>query len=331
MSHSPTMNDVARVAQVALKTVSRYVNGATNIDPVLSDRIAAAIEELGYRRNLAAASIRPGWTSKMVGLIVSDLANPYYSVLARAIEEELGQAGYMLIVASSEEDGGRHDRLVDRLIEQRVDGLIIVPPQHAGRDWASIPPPIPPIVFLDRPGSHVAADTVLTQNVEGAATATKALLDTGAKNVAFVGDSLEIFTIRERYRGYEQALIERGLEPDPRLRFDTAHSSEQATIAVDAILADGTADAVFAANNRASIGALLSFNAHDRHLPLIGFDDFEAAPLSSPPVSVVGPDMERMGKDAAVLLLARLRGTDAPFAEHVLSADLILRGSERAR
>ncbi|VXB51234.1 LacI family transcriptional regulator [Microbacterium sp. 8M] len=331
MSQSPTMNDVARVAQVALKTVSRYVNGATNIDPVLSKRIGDAIEELGYRRNLAAASIRPGWTSRMVGLIISDLANPYYSTLARAIEEILGAEGYMLIVASSEEDGEQHDRLVNRLIDQRVDGLIIVPPQKAGRDWSRFPPPIPPLVFLDRPGAYERADTVLADDRDGAAAATNTLLDAGARRIAFVGDSRGIYTMQERFHGYAAALEARGIPVDDALVQDGAHTGDHAARIVGELLDRGEADAVFAANNRASIGALFAFRERGRELPLVGFDDFEAAPLNVPAVTVATPDLDEMGRTAARLLLARLRGSDEPALTERLPVDVVLRGSQLPR
>ncbi|MHA7984295.1 LacI family DNA-binding transcriptional regulator [Rathayibacter sp. CAU 1779] len=324
------MNDVAREAGVSLKTVSRFVNGETNIDPALAARIAAAITQLGYRRNLAAASIRPGWTSKMLGLIISDLANPYYSTLARAIEEEADARGYMLIVASSEEDGARHDRIVDRLMEQRVDGLLIVPPRNPARDWAQVTPPVPPMVFLDRPGGHPGADTVLADNAGGAADATRVLHERGARRIAFVGDSLQIYTMRERHRGYADALRDLGVDPELQDVFTTAHSSEDARSAVEQILAGDTADAVFAANNRASIGALLAFRETGRRLPLIGFDDFEAADLDDPGVSVVSQDIPAMGRDAARLLLARLGGDTNAFTSHTLPTTLVLRGSERA-
>lgn len=112
-STTPTMNDVAREARVGLKTVSRYVNGQTNIDPVLAGRIGDAIVALGYRRNLAAASIRPGWTSRVLGLIISDLANPYYSVLTRSIETYAREKGYLLISASS------------NTVQLRSDGVVL--------------------------------------------------------------------------------------------------------------------------------------------------------------------------------------------------------------
>ena len=328
MSTNPTMNDVAREARVGLKTVSRYVNGQTNIDPTLAGRISDAIVALGYRRNLAAASIRPGWTSRVLGLIISDLANPYYSVLTRSIETYAREKGYLLISASSDEDGARHDQLVDRLLEQRVDGIFIVPPRKGGRSWNSVPLPIPPLVFLDRPVDFAEGDVILADNAGGARTATNALLDSGASRVAFVGDDLSIYTMRERFEGYSAALEDRGLSVDDSLVFTDAHSGEQAAQSVRTLLQNSDADAVFAANNRASVGALLAFREEGRRLRLIGFDEFEAAELSEPAVSVVSQDIVEMGRRAAELLIGRLSGETSPTDTHTLPTTLVLRGSE---
>lgn len=322
------MNDVARLAEVSLKTVSRFVNGETNIDPLLCARIHEAIRDLGYRRNLAAASIRPGWTSKMIGLVISDLANPYYSSLARSIEEEVSRHGYMLIVSSSEESGDRHDRIVDRLMEQRVDGLIIVPPRQPGRSWSQIPPPLPPIVFIDRPTDHAEADVVLADNAAGAAEATRALYRQGGRSIAFLGDSLDIYTIKERYRGYRDALKQLGLDPDEQPLAIGAHSREDARARVLELLSTSRTDSIFAANNRAAIGALQAFRSRGSSVGLIGFDDFEAALLIEPPVSVVSQDIDRMGHDAARLLLHRMSGSTDPHQTITLATHLILRGSE---
>lgn len=329
MTRSPTMNDVARVAGVALKTVSRYINGETNIRPDLAERIAQAISTLGYRRNLAAASIRPGWTSRVLGLIISDLANPYYSTLTRAIEEYAREHGYMLISASSDENGARHDAIVDRLLEQRVDGLLIVPPRTPGRDWADVPPPLPPIVFLDRPGSLAGADAVVADNVAGARTATQALLEAGARRIAFVGDDLSISTMSERFEGFRMALEEFGLSPDPRLLTASAHSSDQAEAEIRRLLMETNVDGIFAANNRSSVGALLAFREH-RRVPLIGFDDFETAILSEPAVSVVSHDIAEMGRRATEILVQRLKGDTSKPELDVLPTRLLLRGSEIA-
>jgi LacI family transcriptional regulator len=334
------MNDVARVARVSLKTVSRFVNGQTNIDPELSGRIAEAIVALGYRRNLAAASIRPGRTSKVLGLIIGDMANPFYSVLARAIETRAHESGYLLITASSDEDGFRHDELVDRLLEQQVDGLLIVPPRHPGRSWELMPQRIPPVVFIDRPAEYgapgtmpadtVLADTVLADNAGGARAATAALVENGARRPAFVGDSLGIYTMRERHSGYLAALAAAGIQAQDSWLVTDAHGTSDAAAAVKRMLVEPDVDAIFAANNRSSIGALMAFREVGRRLPLVGFDDFEAAVLGDPGVSVVSQDIPEMGRRAAGLLIGRLNGDTSDSSVQTLPARLVLRGSERA-
>lgn len=329
MGSSPTMNDVAREAGVALRTVSRYVNGATNIDADLAERIRAAIETLGYRRNLAAASIRPGWDSKVLGLIIGDLSNPYYTALTRAIEREASDRGYLLITASSEEDGTRHDRLVDRLVEQRVDGLIIVPPHHPARRWSDVAGTLPPIVFLDRPVTGMPADVVLSDDAGGATAAVQALIDAGARAVAFVGDSLSIHTLEQRMLGYERALTAHGIAVRVELVSTNAHTEAQARSAVTRLLAETDVDAIFAANNRATIGALWAFRDAGRRLPLIGFDDFDLAELLQPEVSVVSQDVEQMGTLAGRILIDRLQGDVSEHRVHSLPTTLVLRGSER--
>lgn len=329
MPANPTMNDVAREAGVALKTVSRYVNGQTNIDPVLSARIGEAITRLGYRRNLAAASIRPGWSSKTLGLIIGDLANPYYSTLTRAIETYAREHGYLLISASSDEEGSRHDQLIDRLMEQRVDGLLIVPPRNPGRGWDRVIPPIPPLVFLDRPVDFDFADTILADNLGGALDATRTLLQNGARRVAFVGDDLSIYTMRERHRGYLHALREEDILVDEQIVKTDAHNAEQAATIIADLLRATDVDAIFAANNRSSVGALVGFRTVGRRIPLIGFDDFEAAQLSDPGVSVVSQDIAEMGRKAAEVLIRRLTGHDPAKQTLMLPTHLILRGSER--
>lgn len=355
MPKPPTMNDVAAAAGVSLKTVSRHVNGATNIDPVLAARIAAAIVSLGYRHNLAAASIRPGRSAKVIGLVISDLANPYWAMLARSVERALSANGYLLMTVSSEEDAERHRLLVDRLVAQRVDGLIVSPPRHDTTGWQDAAG-LPPLVAIDRPlvgedllesaparastSGRAAASltgTVLADNRGGAQAATRELLRHGARRVLFLGDSLELHTMRERLDGYRLALGEPASAPgEPTIADDlvvtTAHSAAEAEAIVGSLLGTDRIDAVFAANNRSSVGTLAAFTRAGARLPLIGFDDFESATLMRPGVSVVAQDVSLMGETAARGLLARLEDAGAasePPAVTVLPTRLVLRGSER--
>jgi len=328
VSNPPNMNDVAREARVSLRTVSRYVNGFTNIDPELCERISVAIGALGYRRNLAAASIRPGRSSRTIGLVTSDLANPYYSALTRAIEAAAREHGYLLIATSSDESGQQHDLIIERLMEQRVDGLIVVPPREAGRDWSTLTPPVPALVVIDRPVAFAEADTVLSDNFGGSRAAARVLLERGARHPAFVGDSLSIYTMIERHRGFTAALADGGIAVPPELVVDDAHGSEDAAAAVTRLMTTTAVDAIFAANNRSAVGALLAFRALGLRVPLIGFDDFEAAQLADPAVSVVSQDTAGMGRLATELLLGRAARHPFEAQRHVLPTTLVLRGSE---
>lgn len=327
----PTMNDVAREAGVALKTVSRYVNGETNINSVMAGRIAEAIAHLGYRRNLSAASLRPGWTSRTIGLVISDLANPHWAALARGVERAATARGYLLVTGSSEEDGTRHDAIVDRMLDQRLDGLIVVPPRIPGRPWASLVPPVPPVVFVDREIDTPGARCITADDRGGAHAAVAALVAGGARRIAVVGDSLGIPAMAARVEGYRSALAAAGLPADPALVHDGAHSAEQAERIVGVLLSSAgpTVDAVFAANNRSSLGALQAFRAAGRRLPLVGFDDFEVATLLDPPVSVVCQDVDAMGATAVSVLLDTLEGAADVPSRVVLPTTLHLRGSER--
>ncbi|MBF4573063.1 LacI family DNA-binding transcriptional regulator [Herbiconiux sp. VKM Ac-1786] len=368
MPKPPTMKDVAAAAGVALKTVSRHVNGATNIDPALAARIATAITELGYRHNLAAASIRPGRSAKVIGLVISDLANPYWSLLARSVERTLSENGYLLMTVSSEEDADRHRLLVDRLLAQRVDGLIVSPPRRDTTAWAAAAAPLLPVVAIDRPAlstppppapvqdaradpeapatsptepdlaSNASAeakrrphpplvDTILADNAGGAEAATRELLRHGARRILFLGDSLELYTMRERHAGFLRALKSPAAGADSSVA--TAHTAAEAADVLAALLGTGRIDAVFAANNRASIGAIEAFTRAGTRLPLIGFDDFESAALVRPAVSVVAQDVALMGEAAARAVLARLAGATPAPATTTLPTSLILRGSER--
>lgn len=326
---NPTMNDVAREAGVALKTVSRYINGATNIHPELAERIGAAVQKLGYRRNLAAASIRPGWTSRMIGVVIGDISNPYYSALLQSIELTARAEGYFVISASAEEQPELFATLVGRLLDHRVDGLIVVPPAGVTDVADEVVNGTVPVVSVDRPlPIATEPDTFLADNRGGAAEAAAALLAQDARRPAFVGDSLDLFTMQERLAGFRSALATAGIPLPDDLIFTTAHDPLQSEEAVAAAL-DRGADALFAANNRVALGALAAFTARGTRVPMVAFDDFEGSAFTYPPVSVVTHDVREMGRLAVEAVLRRLRGDAEAPATSILPTQLVLRGSER--
>lgn len=164
-----TMNDVARLAGVSIKTVSRVVNDESGVHPATAERVLTAIEQLGFRRNLSARHLRRGTETGTIGLVLEDVANPFYSVLTRAAEEVARAHGRQVLTGSSDEDPARERELVLEFCARRVDGLLVVPAGHQQGYIAHEINAGTPVVFLDRPAGNVEADTVLVDNVGGTA------------------------------------------------------------------------------------------------------------------------------------------------------------------
>ncbi|GAA4075090.1 LacI family DNA-binding transcriptional regulator [Nonomuraea soli] len=317
------MNDVARAAGVALKTVSRVVNGEPGVNESTAARVREAIQELGYSRNEGARMLRRGRTAT-IGLVIEDVGDPFYAGLSRAVEESVIRHGYLLLTGSSGEDPGRERELVRAFCDRRVDGLIVIP---AGSDHTYLRPELDagtPAVFVDRPpGPGIDADTVLCDNAGGAALAVGHLLRHGHRRIAFLGDSPSIFTATERLRGYRETL---GELFDERLVTMRPATLEGVRADLDRMFAlDDPPTALFTGNGRFTMTTLRALAG--RWLPLVGFDDFELADLLSPGVTVVAQDPAGLGRVAAELLLRRIGGDDGPSEHLRLPVRLIVRGS----
>lgn len=206
----PTMKDVAARAGVGLKTVSRVVNSEPGVTPDTERRVQEAIEALGFRRNDSARVLRKGRTAS-IGLVLEDLADPFYGPLSRAVEEVARAHGALLINGSSAEDPEREQELVLALCARRVDGLIVIP---AGDDHRYLEPEIKAgiaTVFVDRPAGQIDADIVLSDSFGGAREGVAHLIAHGHRRIGFIGDQPRIHTATERLRGYHAAMVDAGI------------------------------------------------------------------------------------------------------------------------
>jgi LacI family transcriptional regulator len=326
-----TMSDVARLAGVSIKTVSRVVNDEPGVHQDTAERVLAAIERLGFRRNIGALNLRRGLSTGTIGLVLEDVANPFYSGLTRAVEEVARQFGRQVLTGSSDEDAGRERELALEFCARRVDGLLVIP---AGAQHGYLVPEIrsgTPVVFVDRPPGDVVADTVLVDNVEGTSAAVAHLAAHGHRRIAFLGDAPTIFTAGERLRGFREGCVKAGIRFDEKLVAMGPHTAAGVATTLRRILAGRTpATALITGNNRITVHVLrgLATVPGGRDRPaLVGFDDFELADLLDPPVSVVALDAGVLGKAAAELLFARLDGDTSPPRRIVLPVRLVARGS----
>jgi LacI family transcriptional regulator len=334
------MRHVAERAGVSLKTVSRVINEEASVAPQTAERVVAAIAELGFRRNDLARSLRQGSTSATLGLVIEDLANPFYSAVAQAVENVARPRGYMLITGSCEEDPERERELILALLRRRVDALLLVP-AGTERDQQWLARELgdeTPVVFVDRPPHGIEADAVLVDNAGGARTAVEHLIAHGHRRIACVADTPSLYTASERVAGYREALHHAGIEHEDALLKLGARDAAEAESAVTELLA--LADpptAIFSGNNRITVGALRALRGRgvaagdgsaagdDRAVALVGFDDFELADLLG--TTVVRHEALEIGSEAARLAFARLDGLDAPPQRTVIGTELVVRGS----
>ncbi|QCD54374.1 LacI family DNA-binding transcriptional regulator [Streptomyces hawaiiensis] len=323
----PTMKDVAARAGVGLKTVSRVVNGEPGVTPETERRVQEAIDALGFRRNDSARVLRKGRTAS-IGLVLEDLADPFYGPLSRSVEEVARAHGALLINGSSAEDPDREQELVLALCARRVDGLVVIP---AGDDHRYLEPELKAgvaTVFVDRPAGHIDADVVLSDNFGGARGGVAHLIAHGHRRIGFIGDMPRIHTAAERLRGYRAAMEDAGIPVAGSWMSLGVTDPERVRRAAEEMLSGpDPVTAIFAGNNRVTVTVIRVLAEQARRVALVGFDDIELADLLQPGVTVVAQDASDIGRTAAERLFRQLDGALVTPERIELPTRLITRGS----
>lgn len=326
------MRDVARLAGVSIKSVSRVVNDEPAVSEELRAKVMTAASQLGYRPNFTASTLRraSGGTAT-IGLLLKDVANPFSSALLRAIEDYARERNVAVISASVDEDDQREMQLAMAFLSRQVDGLIMVPTSGNHSYLAQEVDRGTPVVFLDRAPVGIDADIVSSQNREGAQNAVQHLIDLGHRSIAFLGDYTTISTAGERLQGYRDAFAHSGLPADPGLIFSDIHSAEVAEqVARTLLLSKNPPTAVFSGQNLITIGVARTLQSLDlqHRVALFGFDDFMLADLLNPAVAVVEQDVYQLGQTGARLLFDRHQGKRTGPGEHIrIPTRLIIRAS----
>jgi LacI family transcriptional regulator len=327
----PTMRDVAALAGVGIKTVSRVVNDVPTVAPDLVARVNKAAAKLGYRPNLTASSLRRSdRRTSTIGLLLENVANPFSGVVHRAVEEVARARGVLVLTGSLDEDPAQERNLARALIDRGADGLLVVP---AGSDHSYLVGEQragTQIVFLDRNPSLVAADTVRSDHHKGAVGAIAHLIDHGHRRIAYLGDRADVSTARERHAGYLAALRAAGLGVSDELIHQNLSTTEQAEEQTRAILDQPEPPtALFTSQNLVTIGALRALRRAGLRgrIAHVGFDDVVLADVLEPGVTIVAQDPSEIGHLAATMLFARIDGDRSPARTVVVPTRLIARGS----
>ena len=196
-------------------TVSRVLNGGENVRPALRRKVDLAVSKLDYRRNEAARSIRPGQRSRLVGVIITNISNPYYARVVSGIESVIGRSGRRLLIGISHSDLEQEKELVRDIIGRQVEGLIVVP---SGAEAAHLSPLRLggiPVAIASRPLEGIEADMVTVDDLGGAEQGVGRVLATGRRRVAFIGAGAEVATAERRLAGFRQPRNRRGYSSSP--------------------------------------------------------------------------------------------------------------------
>lgn len=336
--HRPTMKNVAEVAGVSFKTVSRVVNGESGVSRQLEERVTAAIAELGFQPNHSARTLRQtAPQSATIGVVHANITNPFMAAVHAAFEAVASQHGCLILSGTSLERPERHDELIHAFAGRSVDGLVVVPVGDATDEPSErLQREIKrgtPVVFLDRdPG--IDADVVMSDHRGGAELATQHLLDHGHRNIAFLGSRERVHSVIERRAGFETVMNRAAATPTAVIT--GLRTPDNAAKAVHDLLSRPAASqpsAIFSAQNGLTLGAVRALHALARHndVALVGFDHIDSVDIVEPGITTVPQNAQEVGTRAGELLFSRLLEGRTKAVREIVPVSLVPRGSGEIR
>jgi LacI family fructose operon transcriptional repressor len=324
-----SIKDVAEAAGVSTATVSRVLSNGLHVRPHVRERVMAAVEQLRYRPNLVARSLRSQHTTT-IGLIVSDIRNPFFSSISRAVEDTAHEQGYSVLLCNTDENPEKEAIYLNLMQDENVAGVIFSPTLLSINHFKATNLNYP-VVLVDRSLPDSDVDTVLLDNIDAGYRLTSHLLENGFRRIAALcGDTST--TGRERLSGYEKALRVYNLSPVPELikhlppKIEVGHSTTLKILASSQV-----PDAIFTTNSMLGAGALQAIR--ERHLvipndiALVTFDETTWASLVEPPVTLIDQPTYEIGRLATELLLQRIAEPQRPTRQVILKGTLLIRGS----
>jgi LacI family transcriptional regulator len=328
---SATIKDVAAHAAVSVATVSAVINENKYVSPELAERVQKSIATLGYQRNSFARGLKTQ-ISHCIGLIVPDITNPFYTNIARGVEEVAHAHNYSLILGNTDEDAEKEKKYLQLLESKQADGLIIAVTDHSYAYLQSLPIQNLALVSIDRSLFDLGIDTVMVDNRIGTRTAVEHLLQLGHQRIGLLTGARGIAPTEERLQGYIQALEAHSIPVDPELIVTTwprVDGGERG--ALQLLSREDRPTALFIMDGTMAIGALQAIMRIGLRCPedvaIASFDDFVWAPVMRPHLTVVDQPTYEIGRQSALLLFDKLQDRERAPREIRLQTHLIVRES----
>ncbi|WEK19958.1 MAG: substrate-binding domain-containing protein [Candidatus Pedobacter colombiensis] len=330
-----SISDIAKELNISITTVSFIINGKAKekrISDSLVDRVLKLVEEKNYQPNQLAKSLRTGKTN-ILGLMVEDIANPFFANVARLIEENAYKEGYKILYCSTENSTEKTKELIRMFIDRRIDGYIITPPKGIKKDILLLNKENSPVVLFDRYYPDLEADYVVVDNYEGTSKAIEHFIEQGFKNIAFVTIESDQTQMLDRLRGYQNVMDKYHI-PQIIERIPYQETSGQAVKQIVELLKrNKKIDAIFFATNYLGVNGLEALKSTKlkigKDIGVISFDDHDLFRLYNPTITAVAQPIEEISKLVISILLGKLSGHHRNGAQEInsLQTRLIVRES----
>jgi LacI family transcriptional regulator len=327
----PTIQDVAKLAGVAPITVSRVINNSGYASEETRARVEAAITTLGYIPNTLARGLRSKRTHTLA-LVMTDITNPFFTLIARGVEDRASHSGYTVIYCNTDESEAKEEKYINILLQKQVDGVLLVPACSNSASVKFLQSNDIPVVLIDRKIPKTQTDLVRADSEDGAYHLTRHLIELGHTRIATITGPREVSTSSDRVSGYHRAMVEAGLENLERVYYGSFTQASGYELTRQAFALTPRPTAIFGANNFISIGVLKALRDAGLGVPedvtVVGFDDLPDSMVVEPILTVAAQPAYEMGSQATELLLKRI-SDELPESNHevILPTEVILRRS----
>jgi LacI family transcriptional regulator, fructose operon transcriptional repressor len=321
-----SIKDVAQKAGVSISTVSRVLSNKPYVSDDVRDRVMQAVQELDYRPNQVARSLR-SQQSTSLGLIVSDVCNPFFTDVSRAVEDCAYEKGYSVFLCNSDENEKKERFYLQEMIDKNVAGVILSPTQKASENFTGLNVNLPVVVY-DRSVKGMDVDTILIDNRDSAFQLTNHLIENGYKRIA--GIFCNVPTGYERRTGFEKAMTKANFDPPPIIMTQTR--IEAGYEAAKKLLSQSPRpDALFTSDNLVLAGAMQAVNELGISVPeeigLVGYDDVAWMTLVKPTMTIIRQPTDQIARMAVDLIMQRIENPKRPPLQVILKGQLVIRGS----